>query len=111
MVVPFWTPITPLTGFLLHADPQLATFTHGGMRVRAAAATKNVLSGVINLTAVLIFLVSGEVRWLAMTVAMAGALAGSWLGTHLLRRVNERALRIGIVVIGLALATALFYKA
>jgi len=21
MVVPFWTPITPLTGFLLHADP------------------------------------------------------------------------------------------
>ena len=22
MVVPFWTPITPLTGFLLHADPQ-----------------------------------------------------------------------------------------
>jgi hypothetical protein len=22
MVVPFWTPITPLTGSLLHADPQ-----------------------------------------------------------------------------------------
>jgi hypothetical protein len=22
MVVPFWTPITPLTGFFLHADPQ-----------------------------------------------------------------------------------------
>jgi uncharacterized membrane protein YfcA len=89
----------------------MAVFTHGGMRVRAAAATKNVLSGVINLTAVLIFLVSGEVRWLAMVVVMAGALAGSWLGTHLLRRVNERALRIAIVVIGLALAAALFAKA
>jgi 5-methylcytosine-specific restriction endonuclease McrA len=23
MVVPFWTPITPLTGSLLHADPQV----------------------------------------------------------------------------------------
>jgi len=23
MVVPFWTPITPLTGSLLHADPHV----------------------------------------------------------------------------------------
>jgi|GEM_PF-4558225 len=25
MVVPFWTPITPLAGFLLHADPHSFT--------------------------------------------------------------------------------------
>jgi hypothetical protein len=25
MVVPFWTPITPLTGSLLHADPHAKT--------------------------------------------------------------------------------------
>ncbi len=27
MVVPFWTPITPLAGFLLHADPQFDRVT------------------------------------------------------------------------------------
>ncbi len=30
MVVPFWTPITPLTGSLLHADPQLLVFFNQG---------------------------------------------------------------------------------
>jgi uncharacterized membrane protein YfcA len=62
----------------------------------------------MNLTAVLIFLGSGEVRWLAMAVAMVGALAGSWLGAQMLRRVNERALRFVVVIIGVALTIALF---
>ncbi len=91
-------------GFLM-----MAVLALGGAPVRTAAATKNVLAGVMNLTAVLVFLVSGEVRWLAMAVAMVGALAGSWLGAHLLRRVNERALRFVVVFIGIALTIALFH--
>ncbi|WP_353229453.1 sulfite exporter TauE/SafE family protein [Novosphingobium sp.] len=90
-------------GFLM-----MAALALGGASARAAAATKNLLAGVMNLTAVLIFLASGEVRWLAMTVAMAGALAGSWLGAHMLARVNERALRFVVVGIGIALTIALF---
>ncbi len=90
-------------GFLMMAALALSR-----VPVRAAAATKNVLAGVMNLTAVLIFLASGEVRWLAMSVAMVGALAGSWLGAHMLRRVNERALRFVVVAIGIALTIALF---
>jgi hypothetical protein len=42
---------------------------------RTTAATRNVLSGIINLTAVLMFLASGEVRWPAMAVVIAGELA------------------------------------
>ncbi|KUR76215.1 sulfite exporter TauE/SafE family protein [Novosphingobium sp. Fuku2-ISO-50] len=91
-------------GFLM-----MAALALSGVPVRAAASTKNMLAGVMNFTAVLIFLVSGEVRWLAMTVAMVGALAGSWLGAHMLRRVNERALRFVVVGIGIALTIGLFH--
>ncbi len=87
----------------------MAVLALGGASARTAAATKNVLAAVMNLTAVLIFLGSGEVRWLAMTVAMLGALAGSWLGAHLLARVNDRALRFVVVVIGIVLTVALFH--
>jgi len=91
-------------GFLM-----LAALAVAGVPVRAAAATKNLLAGVMNFTAVLIFLVSGEVRWLAMVVAMVGALMGSWLGAQMLRRVNERALRFVVVAIGIALTIGLFH--
>jgi uncharacterized membrane protein YfcA len=90
-------------GFLMMAALALSR-----VPVRAAAATKNLLAGVMNLTAVLIFLTSGEVRWLAMAVAMVGALAGSWLGAQMLQRVNERALRFVVVIIGIALTIGLF---
>jgi uncharacterized membrane protein YfcA len=91
-------------GFLM-----MAALALSGASVRSAAATKNVLAGMMNLTAVLIFLLSHEVRWLAMAVAMVGALAGSWLGAHMLKRVNERALRVVVVVIGLVLTVTLFH--
>ena len=39
--------------------------------MRAAGATKNVLAGVMNFTAVLIFLFSGQVRWLEAVVEQA----------------------------------------
>ncbi|MBS0483240.1 MAG: sulfite exporter TauE/SafE family protein [Proteobacteria bacterium] len=92
-------------GFLM-----LAALALSQMPVRAAAATKNVLAAVMNLTAVLVFVFSGEVRWLAMGVAMIGALLGSWIGAHLLARVNERALRIIVVAIGIALTIGLFLR-
>jgi uncharacterized membrane protein YfcA len=90
-------------GFLM-----MAALALSGVAVRAAASTKNLLAGAMNLTAVLIFLASGQVHWLAMGVAMAGALAGSWLGAHMLARVNERALRFVVVGIGVVLTVALF---
>jgi hypothetical protein len=44
-------------------------------------------------------------------VAGGGALLGSLAGAHLLRRVNERALRIVVVLIGVALTIGLFLRA
>ncbi len=92
-------------GFLM-----LAALALSRVPVRAASATKNVLAGVMNFTAVVIFLFSGEVRWIAAAVACVGALAGSFAGARLLRHVNETVLRIVVVVIGLLLTIGLFVR-
>jgi uncharacterized membrane protein YfcA len=93
-------------GFLMMAALALSR-----VPVRAAAATKNVLAGMMNLTAVLIFLFSGQVRWLACAIACAGALAGSVFGARLLAHVEEKALRLVVIVIGAALTIGLFLRA
>jgi hypothetical protein len=92
-------------GFLM-----LAALTVAGMPVRNASATKNVLAAVMNASAFAVFLFSGEVYWLEAGVLGAGAIAGGLIGTSLLTRVDERWLRIGIVVLGAALTLELFLR-
>lgn len=92
-------------GFLM-----LAVLALAQVPVRAASATKNLLAGVMNFTAVLIFLFSGQVRWVPAGVACAGALAGSYFGARLLHRVNERALRLVVIGVGLLLTAGLFFR-
>ena len=70
----------------------LAALTIAGLPVRAAGATKNVLAGVMNGAAVLIFAFSHDVAWLAAAIVGAGAIAGGLVGAALLQRVNEKAL-------------------
>jgi uncharacterized protein len=90
-------------GFLM-----LAALTAAGLLVRNAGATKNVLAAVMNASAVLIFVFAPEVRWLAAAIASAGAVVGGVVGGLMLRSVNERLLRILVVLIGIALTVALF---
>ena len=40
-----------------------------------------------------------------------GAIAGGWVGGLMLARVNEKALRVAVVIIGVALTIGLFLKA
>jgi uncharacterized membrane protein YfcA len=89
----------------------LAALTAAGLAVRHAGATKNVLSGVMNAIAVLIFIARTHVEWLIVLAVAIAAIAGGQLGVFLLRRINETLLRIGITAIGLALTIALFLKA
>jgi hypothetical protein len=92
-------------GFLM-----LAALTIAGLPVRTAGATKNVLAGVMNGAAVLVFAFSRDVHWLAAVVLGVGAIAGGLIGAAMLKRVNERALRIGVVVLGLALFAGLLWR-
>lgn len=93
-------------GFLM-----LAVLSLAKLPVRAAAATKNVLAGVMNATAVLVFLFSGEVRWLSAATLAVGAVAGGLAGAWLLRRANEKVLRLAVIVIGVTLTIGLFIRA
>ena len=92
-------------GFLMLAALALAR-----LPVKAAGATKNVLAGVMNFTAVLIFLFSGQVRWIACAVSCIGAILGSIVGARVLHRVPDKALRVVVVLVGLALTVGLFLR-
>jgi uncharacterized membrane protein YfcA len=93
-------------GFLM-----LAALTAAGLAVRNAGATKNMLAAVMNASAVAIFIFSPEVRWLQAGVSCAGAVGGGILGALMLNRVNEKLLRVVVVIIGVALTVGLFLRA
>lgn len=92
-------------GFLM-----LAALTVAGMPTRTAGATKNVLAGVMNASAVALFVLSPEVHWLQAVVLGSSAVVGGLAGAWALHRVNERALRIAIVGLGVALTVGLFLR-
>jgi uncharacterized membrane protein YfcA len=93
-------------GFLM-----LAALGAAGLAVRPAAATKNVLAAVMNASAVAIFVFSPSVHWLQAAISCAGAMIGGIIGGLLLTRINEKALRIVVVVIGAVLTVGLFLRA
>jgi uncharacterized membrane protein YfcA len=89
----------------------LAALTLAGLPVRAAGATKNALAAMMNASAVLIFAFSRDVHWQAALAVAVGAVAGGQVGAWLMMRVNEKALRVAVVGIGVALTFGLFWKA
>ena len=88
----------------------LAALTLAGLEVRTAGATKNVLAGVMNASAVAIFVFSHDVAWKQVAVVAIAAIAGGQLGAYALHRVNEKLLRACIVLLGLALTAGLFWR-
>jgi uncharacterized membrane protein YfcA len=92
-------------GFLM-----IAALTMAGLPTRGAGATKNALAGVMNASAVVLFVTSPQVHWKEALVLGAGAIVGGLLGSWALHRINEKALRIMIVCIGIALTVGLFVK-
>jgi uncharacterized membrane protein YfcA len=93
-------------GFLM-----LAALTAAGLSIRNANATKNVLAGVMNASAVAIFVFSPQMHWLQAAIACVGAAIGGAIGGHLVNRVNQKVLRAAAVLIGIALTVGLFVRA
>ncbi len=92
-------------GFLM-----IAALTLAGLPTRGAGATKNALAGVMNAAAVALFVTSPQVHWKEALVLGAGAVVGGLLGAWALHRIDERALRIAIVCIGIVLTVGLFAR-
>lgn len=93
-------------GFLM-----LAALTAAGLTIRNANATKNVLAGVMNASAVALFVFSPQVHWLQAGIACVGAAIGGVIGGHMVTKVNQKALRAAAVLIGIALTIGLFVRA
>jgi uncharacterized membrane protein YfcA len=70
-------------------------------------AVKNVVSGLSNGVAALGFAFFGPVRWAAVLPLAAGFLTGGWVGPSLVRRMPGHALRVVVVVCGIAVAVKL----
>ncbi len=92
-------------GFLM-----LALFTLGGATVKAAQANKNALAAVMNGAGTVVFAASGEAVWTAALVLGAGAMAGGLVGARMIHVVPDRALKILVVTIGLALFAGLLWR-
>ncbi|HKX65219.1 MAG TPA: sulfite exporter TauE/SafE family protein [Rhizomicrobium sp.] len=93
-------------GFLM-----LAALTAAGLAIRSANATKNVLAGVMNASAVAIFVFSPHVHWPQAAIACVGAAIGGVIGGHMVSKVNQKVLRAAAVLIGIALTIGLFVRA
>lgn len=93
-------------GFLM-----VAALTMAGQSVRVASATKNVLAGVMNASAVAIFVFSPELHWRQALVTAVGATIGGVFGARLIHHIDERLLRFFIIGIGAALTVGLFLRA
>lgn len=74
----------------------------------------NALKGVANLgangMAFIIFVVRGEVVWRYCIAAMIAAAIGGYSSARLARHVPRRALRTGVVILGLGMAAWFFWK-
>ena len=76
--------------------------------VQRLNAVKNVLAGLVNGVAGLVFLLVADVDWTVVALIAAGSVVGGRVGASVGRRLSPVALRVVIVVVGLAaLATFL----
>ncbi|MFL5895160.1 MAG: sulfite exporter TauE/SafE family protein [Thermoleophilaceae bacterium] len=73
-------------------------------------ALKGVLSLVVAVVAAAYFAAFGPVRWEAAAVMAVASFAGGQVGVRFARRIDDRALRWGIVVVGTGVAVWLFVR-
>ncbi len=88
----------------------LAALTLAKMPIRNAGGTKNVLVGLSNIAAAIVFALTTAIPWTKAIAVGAGSVVGGYAGAILLKRVPVLALRSAVVVIGVALTIGLFIR-
>ena len=88
----------------------IAALTLARMPVRNAGGTKNVLVGLANLSAAVVFAFSGAVAWVAALAIGVGAMIGGYAGARALKLLPEMVLKVGVVLIGAGLTIGLFLR-
>lgn len=88
----------------------LAALTLAKMPMRSAGGTKNVLVGLSNIAAAIVFALTTAIPWEKAAAVGAGSMVGGYAGALLLKRVPVMGLRIAVIVIGVALTIGLFIR-
>jgi uncharacterized membrane protein YfcA len=70
-------------------------------RLQRLNGLKNVLAGMVNGTASVIFIFAADVDWAVVGLIASGSIAGGLVGSHYGRRLEPALLRAAIVVVGL----------
>ena len=78
--------------------------------LRRLNAAKGVLSLIISAVTVVVFAIGAPVDWLAVALLAPTTLVGGFIGAKLAGRVPELALRVAVVVVGLAVSIYLFVR-
>lgn len=87
----------------------LAALAVGGVTaIHEANGFKNVLAGVANFSAAIVFIVGGQVLWSAAAVLAVSSLLGGWLGGRITRKMPASALRALVIVVGVVAALTAF---
>ncbi|HEU0118153.1 MAG TPA: sulfite exporter TauE/SafE family protein [Alphaproteobacteria bacterium] len=89
----------------------MAVLSYAGMNVRQAITSKNILTAVINTSAVGVFFVLTRMHWLSVGLVAISSSAGGLLGLQIINRVDEKKLRLGIVALGIVMSAILFFHA
>ena len=74
---------------------------------QAANAAKNVLAGVGNVTAALVFILAGRVYWPGVGIVMPLAIIGGVVGAKLAQRMSSGLLRWAVVGVGVVASVVL----
>ncbi|WP_341717049.1 sulfite exporter TauE/SafE family protein [Micromonospora sp. FIMYZ51] len=75
------------------------------------SAIKNLLSGVVGVTTVLVFAIAGPVNWLGVALVAPATLVGGYAGARLVRRLPSVVLKTVIVVFGTVIGCYLLWRA
>ncbi len=79
--------------------------------LKALNAAKTLLAGSMNFTAVVCFVVAGQIYWPQAAVMLVASVLGGYLGAHYVgRRANPQYLRAGITVLCFGITTMFFLK-
>jgi len=88
----------------------LAVLAWSSLTSKVANESKNALIAAVNTAAAIVFVATGEVAWALAFALAVGNLAGSWLAIRLLDNIPARAVRVLVIVAGIALSILLFWR-
>lgn len=89
----------------------IATLNFRGVTdIHAINALKNIMSVLINLAAVIMYIIWGVVDWHFALIQMSGAILGGYAGGFIGRSLNPNVVRMIVLYVGLVLSSIYFYK-